>query len=142
MLEQFELAVGSLGKDGCAERLHDLLDGDILVGELIARRAFRSQMSVPFPTILLRIWVRTHQTRPKAPMPTGCKSEYLRSGISGPFSQSCARGGCALPRGDLKGGAKDLGTHELGHVDGYTHSSKEDEGVVEIAAKRAVGRVG
>ena len=35
MLEKFELTVGPLGKDWCAERLHDLLDGDILACELI-----------------------------------------------------------------------------------------------------------
>lgn len=39
MLEEFKLAVGSLGEDGSAKWLHDLLDGDILVGELISGRA-------------------------------------------------------------------------------------------------------
>ena len=39
MLQELELSVGALGEDGCAEGLHDLLDGDILVGELIASRA-------------------------------------------------------------------------------------------------------
>jgi hypothetical protein len=28
MLEEFELAVGALGEDRCAEGFHDLLDGD------------------------------------------------------------------------------------------------------------------
>jgi hypothetical protein len=38
VLQQFEFAVRSLGKDWGAEGLHDLLDGNILVGELISRR--------------------------------------------------------------------------------------------------------
>lgn len=36
VLEQLELAIGSLGQDRSAEGLHNLLDGDILVGELIS----------------------------------------------------------------------------------------------------------
>jgi hypothetical protein len=39
MLEQLELSVCALREDGSAEGLHDLLDCDILVGELIAGRA-------------------------------------------------------------------------------------------------------
>jgi hypothetical protein len=38
VLEQLQLAVGTLGQDGCAERLHDLLDGNGLVCELILCR--------------------------------------------------------------------------------------------------------
>jgi len=36
MFQELELAVCPLGQDGRAKRLHDLLDGDILVGELIS----------------------------------------------------------------------------------------------------------
>lgn len=39
VLEKFELTVGTLGEDGGAKGLHNLLDGDILVGELISGRA-------------------------------------------------------------------------------------------------------
>lgn len=39
MLEQLQLSVCPLGEHGGAERLHDLLDSDILVGELVPRRA-------------------------------------------------------------------------------------------------------
>lgn len=38
MLEQLELAVSSLCEHRGAERLHNLLDGDMLVGELISGR--------------------------------------------------------------------------------------------------------
>lgn len=46
VLEQLEFSVGALGKDRCAKGLHDLLDGNILVRELIARRAVEK---VPTP---------------------------------------------------------------------------------------------
>ena len=39
MLEQLQLPVGPLGQDRCTERLHDLLDSDILVRELVLGRA-------------------------------------------------------------------------------------------------------
>jgi hypothetical protein len=39
MLEQLQLAVGSLGQDRSAEGLHDLLDRHRLVCELVLRRA-------------------------------------------------------------------------------------------------------
>lgn len=35
VLEELELTVRPLGEDGGAEGLHDLLDGNILVGELV-----------------------------------------------------------------------------------------------------------
>jgi hypothetical protein len=45
VLEQLELTVCALGEHGCAERLHDFLDGDILVGELISSRANETKSS-------------------------------------------------------------------------------------------------
>lgn len=39
MLQQFQFAVGALGENGSAERLHDLLDCNGLGGELIFGRA-------------------------------------------------------------------------------------------------------
>jgi hypothetical protein len=80
MLEQLELAVCALGKDRCAEGLHDLLDGNILVGELITGRTVGIKVS---DRLLLADFVwpgkgrLTYQTSPKAPIPTGCRSEYL-----------------------------------------------------------------
>jgi len=54
-----------------------------------------------------------YQTRPKAPMPTGWRSEYLLP------SQIQNRTSCRvdgfLPRRDLKRRSKDLGAHEFGH---------------------------
>ncbi len=39
MFQQLQLPVGPLSQDGSAERLHDLLDGDTLAGELVLGRA-------------------------------------------------------------------------------------------------------
>ena len=41
VLEELELTVCALGENGRAEGLHDLLDCDILVGELVFRGAAR-----------------------------------------------------------------------------------------------------
>ena len=38
MLQELQLAVGAFGKDRCAERLHDLLDSNSLVCELVLCR--------------------------------------------------------------------------------------------------------
>lgn len=38
MLQELQLAVGTLGQDRCAERLHDLLDSDGLACELVLCR--------------------------------------------------------------------------------------------------------
>jgi hypothetical protein len=35
VFEELELSVGALGQNGSRERLHDLLDGNRLLGELI-----------------------------------------------------------------------------------------------------------
>lgn len=35
MLEELQLTVGSLGQDRCAERLHNLFDGDGLPSKLV-----------------------------------------------------------------------------------------------------------
>ena len=75
MLEQLQLSIGTLGQDRRAERFHDLLDGNILAGELIFRRAEpRASQLLITHSIGPH---RAHQTRPKAPMPTGCRSVYL-----------------------------------------------------------------
>jgi len=39
VLQELQFAVGTLGQDRCAERLHDLLDSDGLVCELVLCRA-------------------------------------------------------------------------------------------------------
>lgn len=39
MLEQLQFAIRPLSEHRRAERLHNLLDGNILVGELVSRRA-------------------------------------------------------------------------------------------------------
>jgi len=39
VLQQLQFSVGALGEDWSAEGLHDLLDGHVLVGELVSSRA-------------------------------------------------------------------------------------------------------
>lgn len=56
-----------------------------------------------------------YQTRPKAPMPTGCKSVYLEA-LSIAYSV-CPQAVDPLPARNLERGAEDLGTHEFRHVD-------------------------
>jgi hypothetical protein len=84
VLEQLELTVCALGEHWSAEGLHDLLDGDILAGKLISGGTVEGTLS---QLLLLEtrsgarartVGRETHQTRPKAPMPTGWRSEYLR----------------------------------------------------------------
>jgi hypothetical protein len=71
VLEQLELAEGSFGENWSAEWLHDFFDGHGLAGDLILGG-----------TGEVRPWNKrkadwAHQTRPKAPMPTGWSSVYL-----------------------------------------------------------------
>lgn len=78
----------------------------------------------------------TYQTRPKAPMPTGCRSEYLSHRIStsihsrkadarrlpAPRHQTRQRAISShvdAPRCDFKGRAKDLSPYEFGHGAGW-----------------------
>lgn len=71
----------------------------------------------------------TYQTSPKAPIPTGCRSEYL---IDGQFPRPCAdlRLGSGrekrVPAGYLKGGAEDLSTYEFRHIGGRRSHSRSN----------------
>ena len=88
MLEELQLAVCALGQNGCAERLHDLLDCDRRRGELILCGTVCIVSNVSSGASRYTIW--THQTSPKAPMPTGCKSEYLASPLAHAVPLRCA----------------------------------------------------
>lgn len=110
MLEQLQLSVGTFREDRCAEGLHDLLYRHGLSGELVLggtvkkreRRAVRRFQEVS-----------TDQTSPKAPIPTGCRSVYLGTLVKSQQKVNQRR----VPAGDLEGGAKDLGTYELRHLE-------------------------
>lgn len=110
MLKQLQLAVCSLGQDRSAERLHDLLNRDILAGKLIfggtAHRQFYTS--------------RRHEqiTKPDQMLP--CPPVGGRSICA---SQLAVAKAVAVPRAgvpgrDLEGGAEDLCSHELRHGDG------------------------
>lgn len=112
VLEQLELSVGPLGQDGRAERLHDLLDGDGLVCQLVFGGAAVSTVSLADMAMTWKSW-DIYQTSPKAPMPTGCRSEYLRQSVISTLHLVCRI--VDAPGGDLEGGAEYLGAHELRH---------------------------
>lgn len=69
VLQQLEFSVCALGQDGRAEGLHDLLDGDILVRELIARRAVGRVTLGSVPRSLVRAGGRNRHTRPVQRLP-------------------------------------------------------------------------
>lgn len=117
VLEEFQLSVGSLGKNGCAEGLHDLLHGDILVRELVSSGAARVRKSALAGMRAGNNQIPTYQTRPKAPMPTGWRSEYLCSRGMSVKLRSLRSDRCIIPRGDLERCAENLGADKLGHDD-------------------------
>lgn len=116
VLEQFQLSVSTLREDGGAERFHYFLDCDGLTRELVFGRAI-NPISVSSSTGACMI---LYQTRPKAPMPTGCKSVYLSSCQQ---LQDCIPNNLGIPACDLEGGPEDLSTHELRHVDCWAEPS-------------------
>lgn len=124
VLEQLQFPIGALREDRGAEWLHNLLDSNILVGKLVPGGAVGRAKSISThvevgpkvePGGGRRVGERTYQTRPKAPMPTGWRSEYLVAGQGMDAARVGGSDGLCLPRRDLKRGAKDLGAHEFGH---------------------------
>lgn len=88
MLKQLQFAIRPFSEHRRAEGLHNLLDSNILVGELVSRRAIfggggegpQISMDASHSRQKRREaqeMRKTHQTRPNAPMPTGWRSEYL-----------------------------------------------------------------
>lgn len=76
VLQQLQFTVRSFGQDGSTEWLHNLLDCHILSRKLILGGAAGIEsvylgLSNPYAII-------SYQTRPNAPIPTGCRSEYLQ----------------------------------------------------------------
>lgn len=136
MLEQLQFTIGSLGQDRRAEGLHNLLHGHRLSGELILCRTAQVLDPISLDCGYLSIssgWKDVaYQTRPNAPMPTGCKSVYLRehqyslflppSSPEEPVDSAQRMGGrgegVAVPGGNFEGRSEDLRTHELRHLVG------------------------
>ena len=114
VLEKFQFSVCSFGQYRRTERLHYFLDSNRLTGELVFGRA-RNGIGQLIQRKRIMLPVCSHQTRPKAPIPTGWRSVYLRGCQRTAFAteQGCVN---PLPAGDLEGGAEYLGTHELGHT--------------------------
>lgn len=85
VLQQLQLPVGPLAQHRCRERLHDLLDGDGGVGELIFGRTGGEREGVKERNSSARARGQakrrergTNQTRPKAPIPVSGKKKHQR----------------------------------------------------------------
>ena len=78
MFEEFQFSICPLWQDWCRKWFHNLFDRHSLTSELISGRTDHiSPWNHTFNTF-------THHTRPKAPIPTGCKSVYLNCVSSSP----------------------------------------------------------
>jgi hypothetical protein len=94
MLEQLQLSISSLGEHRGAERLHDLFDGNILVGELIFGGAASRESLGP---------TQTDTAQGKSTIPDQAKSSHAN------------RLQVRIPRGNLEGGPKNLGADKFSH---------------------------
>ena len=74
MLQELQLSIRPLRQDRRAERFHNLLHRHRLSGELILGRAVFAASDSPLEEFDDLV---AHQTSPKAPIPTGCRSVYL-----------------------------------------------------------------
>lgn len=117
VLQELQFSVCALRQDRSAKGLHDLFDGDGLAGELVLCRAAGISMPCFHGTVC------TYQTRPKAPIPTGCRSVYLHTCQSAPRRKV---GLSRAPARNLEGRAKDLCAHELGHGGRWERGAAED----------------
>jgi hypothetical protein len=98
VLEQLQFSVCALGEHWSAEGLHNLLDGHILVRELVSGGTSSQEIvkiTIHMDDDAARRSSSTDQTRPKAPIPTGCRSEYLEV-ISKVVPKICARTNSAI----------------------------------------------
>ena len=146
VLEKFELTVSTLGEDGSAEGLHNLLDGDILVGELISGRA---------RFVLVRLLVPRcrylHVRHSAANVPNETKSSHanrLEVGVSKITVRMAkttekwrkARVWRCVPRRYLKRRSKDLRANEFRHCEGQPRVIRGLNMSGERGAKRSRAR--
>ena len=109
VLQKLEFSIGSFGQHRSREWFHNLLHGNGLTGQLILCRA----LYVVREATTGRLHVCPYQTRPKAPIPTGCKSVYL---ILKSVRLFFVRTESCVPAGDLECSPKNLGAYELRHL--------------------------
>lgn len=119
MLEELELAIGALGEDRRAKRLHDLLYGHGLPCELVLGGAACPLMSMTRPPArtgtnsTLTIQDRMLPCRPAAGRCICARSAPARCP---PAQLLCRASSPHVPARDLERRAEDLGTHKLRHV--------------------------
>ena len=117
VLEKLQLTVCTLGENRCAEGLHDLLDGDILVGELVFRGAARQ---ISLARCVWRYIEMAGQNVPDETKSSHTNGLEIRVPIAGSDYERIKENGSSRegqPRGDLKGSSEDLGADEFGHCD-------------------------
>ena len=125
VLEQLQLAICPLGEHGGAEGLHDLLDGDGLVRELVLRGARRERpcqsrlLSIFSERVIVNLPDQTKRSHAdgleiRVPVCKKAAGSALDHSCRSDVSRARVRG-VGIPRCYLKGGPKDLGAHEFGH---------------------------
>jgi len=119
VFEQLQLSVCSLRQDRRAEWLHDLLHRHSLPSELVLCRTMPNMSVCPLSCL--------HDLDvPYEPKGSHAHGLQVSVAVAASVELSIATRGAAhanawfprIPAGDLEGRAKDLGTDELGHVDG------------------------
>ena len=124
MLEQFELSVCTLGQYWSAEGLHDILNSDILVGELIAGGAAEFESARCVGDKSRRRCRRTKRVQ-KLPCQQAAgrsiyfnTSQWLKNRFAGDVEAFQPVAECHQPGSDLECRSKNLCAHEFGHDDG------------------------
>jgi hypothetical protein len=133
MLQELQFSVCSLGQNRGAERLHNLLYSDILVGELIFGGAIQKRASISNlhqqpsrpPKHRKRVNIvpnqakGAHSNRLEIRVPARQKVSIAVAKGERPFMwRSSRRGVPRVPGCDFEGGAEDLGSYEFRHSAG------------------------
>lgn len=109
MFQQLEFSVGSFRQDRCRKRLHDLLDGDGLAGQLIFSRTVSNNIRLSVPCI------RGNEYSPDETEGTHANRLEIRISKRPSARKSCKKCQSAIPRGDLKRRPENLGPYKLRH---------------------------
>ena len=106
MFQELEFTIGSFGEDRSAERLHNLLDRNRLLCELVFGGA------VVVSTLKSEVVADCIPNKTKGTHADRLQVGVPEPGVSKELLADCTR----IPAGDLKGRAEDLGSHKLSHL--------------------------
>jgi hypothetical protein len=113
MLEELQLAVCALRQNRSAERLHDLLDGHGLAGELILGRAARTLVCNSM--LVARMGKHTRRDQ-RLPCPQAAGQCIFATSVPPAITMW---GIAAVPARNLKRRAENLGAHKFSHCGGW-----------------------